>query len=128
GVLGRGLEEKSVGIGFESDQPVLITHFVFVMGSFADSRNKNLPNTRGPERAHLVNTAVPVIEITDDADAMGIGSPHCEARTRDAVDSSQLGTELFIDPPLVPFSKQVEIGFTQCWQERIGIACAPNVA
>src|SRR5215471_10317711 len=94
GILGRRLEKETIGIGFKQDMAVQITDFVFVQGAFAHARYKDLPNTRGTERTHLVKPAVPVIEIADDANALGVGRPDGKAGAGHTINGAQLRAEL----------------------------------
>ena len=72
--------------------------------------------------------AIPVIKIANDADALGIGSPDSKTDAWHAVDGPSLRPKFLVNPPFISLGKKVEIGFTQCRQERIRIACANDRA
>ena len=124
GVLGRRFEEEPVGIGLEANVPVGIPDFILVVSPFAHAGNENLPHPGSAQRAHGVAAAVPVVEIAHHADALGVGRPDRETGAGDAVDHPQLRAQLFVNPPLVAFAKEIEIGLTQRGQKGIRIAGA----
>src|SRR5690606_7309856 len=49
-----------------------------VGGSGADARNEEFPDAGVVEATHLVLLAAPVVEVADDANGPGAGSPHDE--------------------------------------------------
>src|SRR5437867_2819487 len=75
-----------------------------------------------------MTAAIPPIEITDDADAPGVGRPNAEADAGDPIDDAQLGAELVVNAPLVTLAEQVKIGFAEGWEKRIRIANAADAA
>ena len=127
-VLGRRLEEETERISAQTDISMQIPHFVFVMRALTDAWDKYLPHTGRSQRAHLVEAAIPGIEIANHADALGIRRPDGEAGARDAVDGAQLRSEFVVNTAFVAFAKQVQVGFAQCRQEGIGITGAAYVS
>ena len=71
---------------------------------------------------------VPIVEIADDADALGIRRPDGEARAGHAVNHAQLRAELLENFPLVALAEQEQIRFAQRRQKGKGIARAARVA
>ena len=54
---------------------------------------------------------VPMVEVTYDTDALGIGRPDGKAGALRAVNGAQLCPQLFVNTPLVAFAKQKQVGF-----------------
>lgn len=71
--------------------------------------------------------AIPVIEIADDTDALGVGRPDGKACAGDAVDGAELAAELVVDASFVAFTEQIKIRFAQSREEGIGIASAMDL-
>src|SRR5438445_1548135 len=94
-ILGRGLEEKSVRIGLQADLPVQTFNLKLVVRAFADAGNKNFPYAGSSERTQRMTTAVPVVEIAHDTDALGIGRPNGKTGPVHPVDGAQLRAEFF---------------------------------
>jgi hypothetical protein len=85
---------EAVGIGLEGQQmAVARADFVFVTGAGAHPGQEDLPGTTFAAQAHRVATAVPVIEVTDDADPLGVRRPDGECRSGDAVDFAEVRAE-----------------------------------
>ena len=66
------------GIGFHLPNTVGIEDFVLVDLADTHTWNEQFPYAGRPKLAHGMATAVPAIEIADNADGMSIGSPHRE--------------------------------------------------
>jgi len=74
-----------------------------------------------------MKSAIPIVEIADDADALGVRGPDGEACAGDAVDGAEMGAEFVVDAAFVAFAEQIEIGFAKSWQEGISIAGAMDL-
>ena len=127
-LFGGHLEEKAEGIGVELDAAVGIANLKLVMRPLPHAGDENLPDAGGSEQAHGMAAAIPVVEITHDADPLGVGCPDRKTGTRHAIDDAQLRAELFINSPFVALVEQEQIGFAQRGPERIGITGAADVA
>src|SRR5204863_7441562 len=114
--------------GFENNVAVQVPDFVLVMRSFTNARDENFPNARRSERAHLLATPIPVVEVTHDADALRVGCPNGEAGARDAIDRAELRPELIINSALIAFAEQIEVGLAQSRQEGVRITRATALA
>src|SRR5512146_2263131 len=90
GVFGWRLEEETIRVSFQQNMTVQVANFVFVESPFTDARNEDFPNAGRSKGAHLMETAIPVVEIAHDADPLSVWSPHSEARSLHSVERSQL--------------------------------------
>lgn len=55
--------------------------------------------------------AVPIIEITNDSDELGVGSPHGEVGSVDTVDGHDVGTEFFVEASVGALGEEIEVLF-----------------
>ena len=127
-VVGRRLEEETVRISLHDDSALQVADFELVSRPLAYPRNEDLPHPRHAQRAHLVAMPIPVIEIADHADPLGVGRPDREAGAGHTIDGAQLGPELVINPALVPLPEQEQIRIPQRRQERIRVTRPANAA
>jgi hypothetical protein len=58
-----------------------------------------------------MGVSVPVIELADDADGGGVGSPDGEVHAFLTVDFADMCTEFFVTFPVCSFAEQMEIKF-----------------
>src|SRR5674476_593684 len=84
GDLGRRtgtlLKTEAIRISLDHNlSAVAIANLEFIQCTMIKAGNKNLPDAAGTMHAHRVNTAIPLVEITDDTDTLGIRGPHGEA-------------------------------------------------
>ena len=75
-----------------------------------------------------METPVPVVEIADDADALGVRRPDGETRAGNAVNHAQLRAELLVNFPLVALAEEEQIRFAQRRQKGKRVARAARVA
>src|ERR1039458_6894188 len=128
GIIGRRLKEEAIRVSLEDDPAVQVPNFELVLRPLAHSGDENLPHPRRAQRAHLVEMTIPTVKVTDYADALGIGRPHCEAGAGHTIDGAQLRPELLVYSALVTLAKEKQIRFPQRRQERIRIARAADAA
>ena len=98
-----------VGIGFEKRSTPSLVNLEFVKDARGQIGNEQLPNSGTTQHAHLMNTPVPVVEVADDADAVGVGGPDGEVDTGDTVHGERVRTQLVEDPSVVAFTEQIEV-------------------
>ena len=79
------LTVESERVALQADLPVASLDLEFVMCALLDSRKENFPDATAEQLAHGVHAAVPVVEITDHADALRVGCPDAEDRAFHAV-------------------------------------------
>ena len=65
--------------------------------------------------------SIPVIEISDDADALGSGCPDSKAYTTDTVQLYAVGTQYPVDVPVTAFTEQVQVKVGYLWREAVGV-------
>ncbi len=94
-------------------------HAELVEGSFAESRDEELPDAAGDVLLHGMTAAIPSIEVADDADAGGVGGPDGEVDAIDTVHVAQLRAESAVASPVSALSEQIQIVVAQ--QRRKGI-------
>ena len=70
---------------------------------------------------HLMLTAVPAIEITDDTDSFCVRSPHREVHTRYAIDGAQVCAHLVVSFPVLAFAVEMKIEFSKQGIVRVGV-------
>ena len=58
--------------------------------------DKQLPDAGFPAQAHGVTTTVPVVELPDDGDALGVWRPYGKTRAGDTVHGIRMGTQRFV--------------------------------
>src|SRR5690606_29479788 len=85
-----------------------------VKGSLADAGQKAFPYTAFADGAQRMNAARPVVEVSDDRDALGIGSPHGEPRSVDSTALRQMSTELLVGAKVRPLGPQMNVEVSQC--------------
>ncbi len=71
-----------------------------------------------------MNSAVPIVEITDDTDSTTARRPHAEVNTCDAGNIPQMGTQHLVDAEMYPRSEQMLIVAADHGPERIGVTHA----
>ena len=89
---------------------------------------KNFPDAGGNDLAHGVHAAVPVVEIANDAHALGGGGPHGKMHAGHIVDHLHMGAEFFIDIVVRAFVEKVDVHLAEDGAEGVGIALAPGGA
>src|SRR5262249_29475593 len=102
--------------------------FVFLKGAFIYAWDEDFPNAGLAQGTHLMEAAIPVVEVANDADPLGIWGPDGKACAGDAVGGAEVRTQLIVDAAFVAFAEEIEIGFAEGRQEGIGIARAMDLA
>lgn len=82
---GRHLRVAGHRVGPLGVRPVGPADVVLVDGTLADTREEELPDTGGAERAHGEGRAVPVVEVARDPDPACVRRPDREAGARHAL-------------------------------------------
>jgi hypothetical protein len=100
---------------------IVRANFVFVVRAGAHSGQKDFPDPAFPAQAHRVATAVPGIEIADDADPLRVRCPDRENRSGHAIDLAQVRTEAFEGPQVRAFGEQPDVHFTEYGRETIRV-------
>src|SRR5262245_8955755 len=89
------------------------SNFELVAASLGQLGDEDLPHAGRHQLAHWVRAAVPPIEITDDADALRVRSPHGEVNAREAVNGQSPAAKLLPGPIVRPFREQMEVEVPQ---------------
>ena len=91
------LGTEGVRVGFEGQKiSVGAEDFVFVDGAFANFGKKKFPDAGRPTRTHGVDAAIPVIHITNNADATRGRRPDGEARSGNAGDRVEVRAKFLV--------------------------------
>ena len=122
GVFWRDFVEGTVRISFDGEMALESFNFVFIESALAEAGDENFPDAGRAENAHGVEAAVPVIEIANDTDALGVGRPNGETDTGDTVQSAEMSAEFIVDAEFVALGEEVDIHFAEGWEEGKGVA------
>src|SRR5439155_11178024 len=127
--VGAQFGAKGVGISFErEDVPARADNFIFVDGVFLELGEKNFPDARGAASAHGMDSAVPAVEVANDADALCAGSPDREVNAPNAFKRYDVSAEFLVSVVMAAFAHEVEVEFAQDHGEGIGIEDINRVA
>ncbi len=75
-----------------------------------------------------MDAAVPAVEVADNADAFGAGSPRGEVNAANAFESDDMGAEFFVSVVVAAFTHQVKVELAQNNGEGIGIENLEGIA
>src|SRR5208337_1726595 len=118
---GRPLGGVGHRVGLLPPYPVRAADRVLVPGALGHARYEELPHAGAAERAHRVRAAVPVVEVTGDADTVGVRCPDGEGRAGRLADLADVRAEhapQFLVPAL---ADQVQVELTQRRQVAVRI-------
>ena len=122
------LTVESERVALQADLPVVSLDLEFVMCALFDSRKENFPDATAEQLAHGVHAAVPVVEITDHADALRVGCPDAEDRAFHAVHFGEMRAEFLVEIPVVALGMQVDVRLPKNTAEGIRVARFPLIA
>ena len=103
------LAVESEGVTLEENITVVALDLEFVVGAFTDAGNEDFPDSAADEFAHDVHAAIPVVEVSNDANALCIRCPHAEGRASHTVNRRQMRSEFVVEIPVVAFRVEVDI-------------------
>src|ERR1700693_6066321 len=109
------LPVESEGITFQDDLTKTVSHFELVMGPFHDAGDENLPDPGFDPFSHRMTSTIPAIEITYDADALGVGTPDGKSCACMPINLGQMSAQFFVDVVVVAFLVEVHIKLTENW-------------
>src|SRR5712692_3179531 len=101
------VERVRVGLQHQAAQPRADLELVDY--SLVQARNKQLPDPGRAAVAQWVHPAVPVVEVTDYADALRVWRPNAEMHALDAGDLAHVRPELVVFPVMGSFADQVQV-------------------
>ena len=123
--LRRHLGGERHRVGAVGDRAVGAVHPELVQAADLEAGPEHLPHPGRAEHAQLRLVAVPVVELTDQADALGIRRPH---RERDAVDdavgrgeAARMRAKNLPQSLVATLGEQVQIDLAERGQEAVGI-------
>ncbi len=120
------LPAESVRVSLQRQRrPFVRENLVLVNHSFRYAGNEQLPDSRRSARAQRMHAAVPIIKVTDDADAPGVRRPHCKMHAAHALDGLQVRAELLVAVVVRAFAEQMKIEIAQQGRKGIGIGDRP---
>ena len=90
------LRFEGVRVRFDSQLTVGIDHLIFIQLTMLRTGDKQLPDTAFFAQAHRVATAIPVVELTNHRNTLGVGCPDGETRTGDAIHGIRMRTQRFV--------------------------------
>ncbi len=115
------LRFEGVRIGFNAQLAVGINHLEFIKLPVVRAGDKQLPDAGFPTQAHRMAAAVPVVELPDHGNALGIGRPDGEPRAGNAIHGIGMGTQRFIGAQMRSFGEQPAIHLLQQRAKAVGI-------
>ena len=127
-VRGPHLGGEAVGVGL-FDQVAVVTalHLVLVDFTLAEIGNEDLPDAGGAAVSHRVAAAVPVIEVADHADALGVRGPDGEIDAVEALMGPDMGAKPLVISVVCSFAQEVKVKVGEDGAEQVGIDKIPGV-
>ena len=120
--LWRLFKVEAIGVGLLS-QVIAVARLdlELVNCAFSEPWNEKLPDPGAASNAHGVSAAIPAIEVSNDTDAPGVGSPDRELHATHVFKHPQVGSELFILLVVITFTHQVQVKVRKNWREGVGV-------
>src|SRR5690349_8738285 len=115
------LAKEPKWIALEQERASTRSDLVLVMLAFLHPGNENFPDTAPNQFAHRMHTAVPVIEVANDADSIGIRCPDREVNPAFATDLTQMRAELVVEPKMISFAEKMAIDLAHDRSIGIGV-------
>src|SRR5579883_855716 len=84
-------------------------HVILVTRPRFHIRNKGSPDAGGADGMQPMGTAIPAVEITDNADIVCIGCPDGEVKTRRAIHHGRVRAELLIKAEVASLVEEVHV-------------------
>ncbi|MCY1238390.1 hypothetical protein D9M72_511260 [compost metagenome] len=127
--IGAKLGAPGKGIGFQRQpRAVAIEDLVFIGKAALDAGNEDFPDAGVGAQPHDVSPAVPVVELADDGNALGIGCPDGEVVAVGAVMVDRVRAHLVKEPEVRTFADVVVVHRAEHRTEAIGIDDDPFAA
>ena len=98
-----------------------VTDFVLVDMARIQIGDEKFPDAAAASHSHRMASAVPAIEIADDAHPFRIGCPDGKKHAGEAIDLMLMGAEKSISMAVPSFSKQMQIEVAHLRCESVGI-------
>src|SRR5579864_2224372 len=108
-----GLERYAAGLA--------IAKFKLVDRAGCKAGHEQFPHARRTAAAHRMPSAVPAVEIADDARALGVRRPRRECDARYAVDAERVRTEYPVRFSQLAFIEEMEVDVRDARREAVGI-------
>src|SRR5208337_692359 len=112
----------SIGVRFDREKAMVSRlDFELVEVTLLKPWDEDLPQSRSAARPHRMAAAVPMVEVADDAESLGIRSPH---RKTDAPNTRMLDharAELLIEPEVGAFTEEMQIKICKDGRIAVGI-------
>ncbi len=94
---------------------------VLVACTCGHSRKEDLPDALRVPLPHRVHAAVPVVEVANHADTLGVGGPHGEAGAGDTVDAHRVRSKASVQLEVPALAEQVQVEFPEQQREGVGV-------
>ena len=121
------LSEECERIALHANQPVAVPDLELVVRSFSDTRHEDFPYTGSEKLPHRVPATIPLVEVSDDRDPLGIRRPNVEGGPGDSVDLNDVSSQLLVQFPVLSLAKEVQVERTENGRKRIRIALDPQM-
>ena len=116
------LGAKRIRIGFERKHVSRrADDFKFIDGAFGKLGKKNLPNARRTASAHGMDAAVPAIEVTNNADALGARGPNGKVNAANAFEGEEMRAEFLVRVVMASLAHEIQIKLCENTRESVGV-------
>src|SRR5260370_6373485 len=120
--IGAKFGAERVGIGFEREHGAACAdNFVFVDGAFAELGGEEFTDSGRAARTQGIDAAIPVVEIANDADPFGAGSPDGEMHAADTFERFEMRAKLFVRVVVAAFAHEMKIKLAEKVGEGVGV-------
>src|SRR6185436_17468292 len=97
----RNLEAQPERIDLDQDMAFAGAKLELVVVPLARRRNEDLPYAARAQGPHGMAASVPVVEVADDADALGVGRPDSEVHPGGRSDPHGMRAELLVNAGVI---------------------------
>ena len=120
------LRRKGVRVGLEGQAHAIgANDLELVFYILIKAGKEYLPNARAHALAHHMPSAIPVVEVADDRNALRIGRPHGKMHPRGALMGNDMGPHLVIEPQMRALRHVVIVKRPQHRSKGVGIDDMP---
>lgn len=112
--VGAEFGAEGVGIGLERKHvSVRADDFEFVDGAFGQFGDEDFPDSGSAACTHGMDAAVPAIEVTDDTDPFGAGSPDGEMNAANAFKGDEMRAKFLIGVVVAALAHEIEVKLSE---------------
>src|SRR5207302_9017933 len=109
---GLGGDAERVGL-VDAVRPEPRLDAVLVQRAMPEPGNEALPDTRRLARLERRRVGIPLVEVANHADRVGIRGPYAKHHPRRAIDRDDVRTQLVVDADVSPLVEEIEVEVRQ---------------